>query len=56
MMLRRILVIAVSVLLIAATASAEDYDYMSEFSCLATPVVKYDKNGEFDHRIYYFEF
>ena len=56
MMLRRILVIAFSVLLIAATASAEDYDYMSEYSFLATPVVKYNKSGEFDHRIYYFAF
>ena len=56
MMLRRILVIAFSVLLIAATASAEDYDYEREYSFLATPVVKcVNQNGELDHRIYYFE-
>ena len=44
-----------SVLIFAATASAEDEEWVCDYAFPATPVVKcVDQNGEFDHNIYYF--
>ena len=57
-MLRKIVIMVIfSVLLTVTTVSAEDVTYETDFTFIATPIVKgVNQNGEFDHNIYYFAF
>ena len=46
-----------SILLVTSTVFAEDVTYETDFTFIATPIIKgVNQDGEFDHNIYYFAF